>query len=562
MTTTTRSPFVVLALALIFALGVPSGLLVAPQKAEALTFVDFVNLVENALDVVYNALTEVVSYIMENWDYLMYIKAYVLEPLTFALGGDLMKSITGGVLTFVSGENGGKTQFIQNLPKHYQGVGDSVEQSFRAQFTLQSNSPYAGVIAASLRSDYEQGATLEGFFAKNQDTLPRYLKNGNSEAFLSGNWSEGGAAAWFALTTQEQNNPYALHARSETQLGRMITSETGSHSQQISNGQGFMSWCGPESEGEEVDTKAQCTNEDGTPGEIKTPGSTITDYLSKSLSLEADKAVVMGDASGQIEEILGSVSDLLALVGFATETIGGDEGLAGAGGSRGEPGDGGWGVNRCSVEKKIAEDPATNGQTIIDGAEDFLLQWDTIRKAAEQAKADVISLRTYCSAQITAHPGDQLFVTNAQAVIAAANEVLAPDEIIEQTFVEADAAEDKVANATARILEIRTELRACPEPPLSLTDPEDVAAQEVRNDLVQELRTMAPTRNDLRDALYEAKYTGGASASPEGWLNISEGTRVDQMTLLSENANATGTDNKGTDRNSDDVESLRSICTH
>ena len=53
------------------------------------------------------------------------------------------------------------------------------------------------------------------------DTLaPLLAKRVN--AYLNGNWSQGGVGAWFALTTQIQNNPYTKYQSSQSQLSTIV----------------------------------------------------------------------------------------------------------------------------------------------------------------------------------------------------------------------------------------------------------------------------------------------------------------------------------------------------
>ncbi|MEK6824715.1 MAG: hypothetical protein AABY02_02565, partial [Nanoarchaeota archaeon] len=57
-----------------------------------------------------------------------------------------------------------------------------------------------------------------------------------------------GVAAWFALTTQIQNNPYTQYPRAQAQLadqiGPGVGGATGARLAELGFGQGFASWCG------------------------------------------------------------------------------------------------------------------------------------------------------------------------------------------------------------------------------------------------------------------------------------------------------------------------------
>src|SRR3989344_8405212 len=110
--------------------------------------------------------------------------------------------ITAGVIAFVIGKaNGtGVPQFVVDVQRSLQTVGDSRALAFFDQYGRNSNSPFAASITSSLRNSYLQKTSLAGFWAANMNTLARFSPDVN--AYLAGNWSQGGVAAWFALTTQ------------------------------------------------------------------------------------------------------------------------------------------------------------------------------------------------------------------------------------------------------------------------------------------------------------------------------------------------------------------------
>lgn len=171
------------------------------------------------------------------------IKAYVLDPLAFIMSGNLLKSITSSILGFVGGNNGtGKPLYVQNLQGYVQNVGDVQAFNFLSQFSRSSNSPFASAISSSLRTNYLQETSLAGFFAANRNTLGQ--ASSNPTGFLAGDWSLGGVAAWFSLTTQCQNNPYCFYYTSQNQMARSVQGATSAKLAQLNWGQGFLSWCG------------------------------------------------------------------------------------------------------------------------------------------------------------------------------------------------------------------------------------------------------------------------------------------------------------------------------
>ena len=350
----------------------PSAFLVAPQRAHAdLPVIDFANVVqttktaiESTFTAVKSAITAASSVTSAAANYALMIDKYVFEPIAFVMSGNLLKSITAGVLDFVMGKtNGtGQPQFVTDLRGHLTSVSDAQAIAFFASFGKNSNSPFAAAITSSLRTNYYQQTSLAGFYAQNQCTLSKVSSNVN--AFLAGNWSQGGAAAWMALTTQPQNNPYLLQERAQTELSVLTANAVSSRLTELSWGQGFLSWCsggsnssavgqscsdfanGSDCPGElvcvqggtsgkgtcQVPTAAQsdavsqatCVNKDGTPGTIQTPGSTIKGYLDKALGSNIDKLANLGSLASSVDGILGNVATVMQTLDYATQLFGGN----------------------------------------------------------------------------------------------------------------------------------------------------------------------------------------------------------------------------------------------
>lgn len=178
---------------------------------------------------------------------------YVLQPLAFVLSGKLLKALTAGVIAFAIGKaNGtGIPQFMADIQVSLQTATDARTLAFLNEYMRSSRSPYAGSIVAALRRDYFDQTSLAGFWAANMDTLRR--TSPNPYGYLGGNWALGGVEAWFALTTQDNNNPFMLYLNASQKLGSLIGPNpvpgiAGVKAADIRNGGGFASWCGERSE--------------------------------------------------------------------------------------------------------------------------------------------------------------------------------------------------------------------------------------------------------------------------------------------------------------------------
>jgi len=228
--------------------------LVAPQKAYAQFYgqpsYEFNPVVttgavktsfSSTLTAISNALIKVNTFTSAVADNAMWVNSYVLQPLAYALSGRLMKSITASTIKFVNGiSNGtGRSQFVTDYQTSMQMVGDTQALSFFAQFMDNSTSPFASSVTNALRDNYLRNTSRAGFFSSNRNTLPKDIG-----PFLDGNWSHGGAAAWFALTTQEPNNPYLLYQNSLNRMSSSVVDKQVTRMNELVSGQGFMSWCG------------------------------------------------------------------------------------------------------------------------------------------------------------------------------------------------------------------------------------------------------------------------------------------------------------------------------
>ena len=571
-----RSFITALATFLTITIVAPAMFFVVPQRAHAIFGVgdivsDIPAEIWTGLGYVESAIGTMADVAQQASVYALVLNKYVLEPLAFVVSGNAIKSITGGVIKFINGDtNGtGQSQFVQNLQGHTQGIGDSQANAFFFQFGRNSNSPFARSINSSLRTNYYQQTSLAGFFAANRNTLPQYSQDQN--AYLAGNWSQGGAGAWFALTTQDQNNPYMLHARAQTELYRMVQDKTASRLQELAWGGGILSWCGgdaaknadalapgtagstqegpidpsklaPGTEGSTQEgppaptgTKTPvapgdpCTNSDGTPGTIQTPGSAISGYLDKTLGLNADKFTAMGNAAGQINSILGSMANVMQTAGFATEIIGGASvngitgGLAGASdlGSNGrsyidqyQDSPGYLGVTQTGINNDALTNPALSGQNVSANVDRYESAWNIIGGATSAASINVTSVINSCTSTI-----DSAKVSDAEnALINKVNPVLA----------NVAAASTTIASARAVIQRVKGGQSSGPGGPGG-------AGGSFSADL-QALQAMPPTTKDTATAEKEAVTTSSSFASPEGSLSVSGGTTVDQMNLISANA--------------------------
>ena len=638
-----KSPFAAtLAILLSITLIAPSAFLVASQKVHAQAAVTevganlYTNIkttVESTITAIKSTITAIAAPVAAAAEVAQQINDYVLQPLAFVLSGNLLKLMTAGVISFVIGKaNGtGIPQFVVDVQKSFQTVSDVRTLAYFDQYMRSSQSPYTGSIVNALRKEYLNKTSLAGFWAANMDTLARSSPNVN--AFLAGNWSQGGVGAWFALTTQIQNNPYTKYQNARDQLGNLIGPGAGGatsvRAAQLAQNQGFTSWCGssdgflgsitttatPLAADASAATAANaayiaaynaaaadpsdvalqaavvtarnaadaaaatyaaarassdgaanaspigvnpgdpCTNADGTPGTIKTPGSVIVAGLNKVLGGQQDSIVRMGNVGPEINKILGNIATVIKTVDFAVKILGGpgSGGLFGVDQPSGsdstsrlmqyQNSPGNLGVTQASVYQGAAALPSS-GSDKLGLVMQYESAWNSIRGAANTASASVTALASFCIAQqavasstlATSTMAVNLtnltnFMSASNAQVSATQTVLTTE--IAPVLAQAATASTIIAAARTMVQKVQTELNS------NTSGAGGAYAADI-----QTLQAMPPTMQDVANAQQNAQVFGTSVASPEGSLNVSEGSSVDQMNLIGTNAAA-----------------LRSVCT-
>ncbi|NNM83638.1 hypothetical protein HKL94_00245 [Candidatus Parcubacteria bacterium] len=534
---------------LIISVIAPAAFLAAPQRAHAQAFTGCIgglagmaiggggSAVSSVASVPVNsAVGDVINGGTEGSTVASCINAFIITPLIRAAIRALIQKMTASVINWINGSNGtGQPSYVQDLQGHLQLVGDIQANAFLSQFGVNSISPFASAITSALSTSYLQATSLAGFFAANQDTLTEASPNVN--AFLAGDFSQGGVGAWFALTTESQNNPYMLYQSSQSELASMINDAQSARSAELSWGKGFLSWCGAastptqttqsaptqsSSDGlSQVTVTAQlmnpvgtapgdtCRNANGTYGQIQTPGSVIQEYTQEAVVKSGfDQLISANDLDSALNAIIGALLN---------QVLGGVNGLFGASQTT---------ATYPSLTSQLqsysagAASGSASGssfvnailQTALSQVATYQSAWQTISAAANAASTAVTSLMNSCTASAA---------SGASASAAAAQTALTTE--INPVLTQASAANTTASAMQAMIQKIQNELNSG----ISYT-----------TDL-QTLQTMPPTVTDVTNAVQDAQATAaGATAAPAGSLMVSGGSTVDQMNLIGTNAAA------------------------
>ncbi len=487
--------------------------------------------------------------------YFSCVYTTVIVPMLKQMIRNILKQMTASVVSWINGGGGntsGSPSYVQNLSVTLRGVGDAAGLAFISQFgTALASSPFATSIQSALSSAYAEGTSLAGFFAANQCTLVTATRTiADVNAFLAGNWSRGGTAAWLSLTTQAQNNPYTLYQAAQSQLRSNVAQVQMNRRQDLIQSGGFMSWC-PEgtSSGKKAggvacfassectsgvcqadssgsgsgvctggaNPKSQCANPDGTPAQASTPGSVIMSYAQANINSGIGQLVSAQD----LDDALG------AIAGALLNQVIGPTGLFGSTQSSGSNSSGSSPTS-TTLPASYSSAGAT-ASAVLSGITTYTTAANKLSAAAGQASQRLTDLMTMCTAAATAPGVDASFAATARAQAAAAQTALensaAPLLLNMQNAVAA------VSATTAFATKVQT---AAANP---ATDPVVLATD------LATLLGMPPTSVDITRIQDAATHSGGATALPrnsEGGatvtLNVSGGSPMDQMTLLTLNA--------------------------
>jgi hypothetical protein len=588
----------IFAIFLTFTVVAPCAFFVAPPVAYAQLGVptdDFITQIKSTITAIETTLIDYST--AATW-----MNQNILQPIAFIKSGALLKTLTAGVIKFVTGTaNGtGVPQFVANTQKSLQQLSDMKAHAYLSQMGL-TGSPFASSIAAALGLNYSYGTSLGGFWAANMNTLRAgsagISNTANIPAYLAGSWLQGGVAAWLALTTVPQNNPYMLYQRSQAQMAKLIGpgagGATGARLSELSWGKGMMSWCGTSNEATAaanasvtsayqacmaecsntatnpggytsacanhctdafsqnggtiaasgVNPGDACTQSDGTAGTIKTPGSVISDSLTKVLGVGPDKLVQMGNIGTQLSGILGSIANIMGTINLAKDILSGPSngGLLGADNSPAlsapnpnnpnDPTNAGLGVIATSTVG-MASTTGMSARLPL-----YKTSWSTISTAAITASTNVNTLISTCTtASTTAAAQITVLTPLITSDPTAQDQINQLNAFIGATAVQISAARAALTQEIAPVFTLVTNAASIATAATAMLQKPNPTSDDI---LI--LNSMSPTASEAATAQGNATASGRATATPPGSLMVASSSSVpliDQMNLIGTNAAA------------------------
>jgi hypothetical protein len=271
---------------------------------------------------------------------MQHVKDYVGDKLAYDAAGLLLQTLTTSVVDWINTGFEGSPSFLTNPQAFFTDVADQVTGAFIGNTGVLSQlcSPFSIDIRLSLalgglnvRPDKRYACTLSsvinnaanstvnvhGKATLNGQVVESFDASGNAygysvDGFTNGDFSQGGWPAFIAMTTEPQNNIYGAYMVAQSDLAAQIAKRQNDIHVDLALGSGFLSSkkCKDvpideyNSSGGEItsNSKGETVYRNCT---VSTPGSVISDRLSKSLDIPMER-LNMADSINKIVSALFS----------------------------------------------------------------------------------------------------------------------------------------------------------------------------------------------------------------------------------------------------------------
>ncbi len=146
---------------------------------------------------------------------------------------DMLRSLTSWVQTGFKGN----PVFVTQLNGYLMSIADQTFGAFIEENIPFLCSPFRSEIALQLIQTYRDARGLD-YGLRSQCTFTEAI--GNMDAFLSGDFSQGGWEGWLHVTANPYNNPYGAYLQSAGELAFRLESATGQEEKKLDFGRGFL----------------------------------------------------------------------------------------------------------------------------------------------------------------------------------------------------------------------------------------------------------------------------------------------------------------------------------
>lgn len=273
-----------------------------------------------------------------------------LDAIAYNIAKEVLNQLSDATLKWVEsrftefGQKGNEA-FVGNVDDFLSNVGQQTFNRFMNEVTA-ADSPLRDVCSTFSRDILEQVG--QDYFQENQapagmawssGLLPSTstlrdattncsfgnLEEGSMQAFLDGNFQEGGWKAYRSMVQNPKSNPVGAYMESKDDLKQRIQQAKNTNLTELSNNGGWISEVACP-DGSLSTTTNSCTNENGktiSEPAIRTPGNVVNEVINSTVTSDQRRL----ELANEVNEIVGALADQLV-----SQVIGGGTG-GGSGGS-------------------------------------------------------------------------------------------------------------------------------------------------------------------------------------------------------------------------------------
>ena len=277
-----------------------------------------------------------------------------LDAIAYNIAKEVLNQLADATLTWVEsgftqfGQEGNKA-FVGNVDNFLSNVGQQTFNRFMNEVTAE-NSPLRDVCSAFSQDILEQVG--QDYFEENQapagmawdaDLLPDEgdlqdatancdfgnLDAGSMQAFLDGDFQEGGWKAYRSMVENPESNPVGAYMENKQELKQRIQQARNTNLTELSNNGGWMSEVACPGEGSLNPNTNSCTGSDGktlSEPAIRTPGNVVNEVINNTVNSDQRRL----ELADEVNEIVGALADQLV-----SQVIGGGTGGGGSDSTKG-----------------------------------------------------------------------------------------------------------------------------------------------------------------------------------------------------------------------------------
>ncbi len=300
-------------------------------------------------------------------------KEYILDTAVTLAAKATMAAIQRSTLNWINSGFQGSPAFVTNIRENLLRVGDAVAANFFDELASGIiDSPYQDEIATAVRTGYYL-STGGQFSIRNPFTLNQY--SSDPDAFLRGEFDQGGLDAWFSVVTQQQNNPYGAYQLALGELDQRLSSAEGRRITELNWGNGYRSLRDCELQGGGSGGSVSLSEKDNClESPITLLGTNIADQVNHTLGYPQD-ALVSAD---EINELLGALFTQLV------SKVMGPGGLIGV--SQPSSGGGRGYLDQINQPQPVQQPSGTTASTVTrTDLLAYISNWGLLETAAENA---------------------------------------------------------------------------------------------------------------------------------------------------------------------------------